>query len=375
MLVACSSIRFDRKTIEGAQGEIVAVDLANGQIKWRKTIASQAGVSGAVLSPVAVKGENFIYTSTNKEVVSRNIATQARVWTYANANPFFGGVAIAGDCVYAADLYGSVFGINLADGAVQWQFDLAADPTVGSKSMVFGSPVVHGGDLYVGTCNPDGDTVQSSYVVCLSDKPSTIPMSWVPIAVDAARRSVSIPCRIAPRKLAALKDIYPLEVVATYPTPRGQKAHETLVVFNSKPSEIHKALESIGLKAGKPAVGEGVVGSGAEVRILLEVPGVTGTPRLIPLEKLMIDTRTGKTLPMLTWHFTGSVMRQPDPTKDEKVYGADLTGSLISLIPVTDETVCQLHLSLNDGKPLRLDANKDLLPPEGTEVKLVIQAK
>ncbi len=89
----------------------------------------------------------------------------------------------------------------------------------------------------------------------------------------------------------------------------------------------------------------------------------------------MVDLRTGKTLPMLTWHFTGSKFSQPDPTKDEKVYGADLTGTLISLLPVTDETVCQLHLSFNDGKPLKLDVNKDLMPPEGTEVNLIIQAK
>ncbi|HYG74073.1 MAG TPA: FG-GAP-like repeat-containing protein [Planctomycetota bacterium] len=369
VIVGCSNIRFDRKLIGNAKGQVIALDLASGQVKWKKEI------TGAVLSPVAVKGEVAIYTSTNGEVVARNVNTSQRVWTYNAKQPLFAGVAIAGEAVYAADLYGGVHALNLADGQVQWHLELSTDPNIQSKSMVFGSPVVHGGDVYIATCNPDGDTPQSSYVVCLSDKAPVIAQKFVPVTVDKAKRSVSIPCRVAPRKLPALKEIYPLEVVATFPAPRGQKAHETVVVFDSKPSEVHAALESIGLKAGAPAVGEGAMSSGAEVKISLEVPGVAGVPRLIPMEKLVVDTRTGKTLPKLKWHFTGSVMRQPDPTKSEKVYGADQTGTLISLLPVTDETVCQLHLSLADGKPLRLDTNKELLPPEGTEVKLIIEAK
>jgi len=369
VLVGCSSIRFDRKILDKAKGEIVALDLATGQVKWRKATA------GAILSPIAAKGDLLIYAGTDKFVIARNIATGERKWSFEGKQPFFAGVAIAGDSVYAADLYATVHGINLADGVLQWKMDLATDAAVQSKSMVFGSPVVHGGDVFVATCNPDGESVQTSYVVCLSDKPSTVAVKSAPVTIDVKNRSISIPCKIAQRKLPSLKEIYPLEVVATFPPPRGQKAHETMVTFDTPPSEVHKALVSLGLKPGKPAVGEGVIGTGAELKIMLEVPGVTGSLRRIPLEKLMVDMRTGKSLPMLTWHFTGSVMRQPDPTKDEKVYGADLTGTLISLLPVTDETVCQLHLSFKDGKPLRLDTNKNLLPPEGTEVKLIIEAK
>ena len=102
---------------------------------------------------------------------------------------------------------------------------------------------------------------------------------------------------------------------------------------------------------------------------------LVGKPRLIPLEKLIVDARTGKTLPPLTWRFTGSVLRQPDPGREERVYGADLSGTLISLLPVTDETVCQAGISMQDGKLLRLETNKNLLPPEGAEVRLIIEAK
>src|SRR2546430_13432092 len=78
------------------------------------------------------------------------------------------------------------------------------------------------------------------------------------IVVDAAKKSITIPAKIAPRKLAKLDQIYPVEVIACWPEQmNGQKAHETVVVFEVKPSEVHKALESFGLKAGTPAQSDG----------------------------------------------------------------------------------------------------------------------
>lgn len=370
VLVGCSSIRFDRKLIDKAQGEVVALNLADGKVKWRKEI------KGAVLSPIAVKGDLAIYTGTDGMVVARLVATGDSKWKYEAKQPFFAGPAIAGDAVYVADLYAGIHALNIADGTVLWgRLDLGADAQIQSKSMIFASPTVHGGDLYISSCNPDGETAQQSYIACLSDKPPALAAKFAPVTIDKEKRQVSIPCKVAPRKLAALKETYPLEVLATFPTPRGQKAHETVVTFESRPSEVHKALEQIGCKPGKPVVGEGVMATGSELKIFLEVPGVTGVPRLIPAEKLMVDMRTGKSLPSMTWHFTGSVMKQPDPTKEEKMYGADLTGTLVSLLPVTDETVCQAHVNLAEGKLLRLDTNKDLLPPEGTEIRMIFQAK
>ena len=195
------------------------------------------------------------------------------------------------------------------------------------------------------------------------------------IVVDAATRSILLPARIAPRKLASLKEIYPLEVVATFPAPRGQKAHETAVTFEAKPSEIHKALEKLGVKPGKPAKGEDAAASGPEVRISIEIQGATGKPRVISIEPAIIDIRTGKRMPPLKWYFTGSAMRQPDPDKPARVYGADLTGTLISLYPVTDETVFQSNLTMKEESLLKLETNKNVLPEEGTAVTLRIELK
>lgn len=195
------------------------------------------------------------------------------------------------------------------------------------------------------------------------------------ITVNKEKREVSIPCKIAPRKLAYLTEIYPIEVIACWPHPQGKKAHETIVVFDVKPSDVHKALGDLGLKPGKPVKGEGVA-TGPEVKVFLEIPVEGGgEPRRLPIEKAIVDRTTGKTMPALKWFFTGSALSQPDPNKNEKVYGADLTGTLISVFPVTDETVLQSNLTSKDEPLIKMETNKKVLPPEGAPVTLVVQVK
>ena len=71
------------------------------------------------------------------------------------------------------------------------------------------------------------------------------------LVVNKEERTVSIPCLIAPRKLPNLNEIYPIEVVATSPAPAGKKAHETVVTTGVKPSDVHKAIESLGSGQGE----------------------------------------------------------------------------------------------------------------------------
>lgn len=195
------------------------------------------------------------------------------------------------------------------------------------------------------------------------------------ITIDKEKKSVSIACKIAPRKLPNLPEVYPLEVVGTLAAPKGQKAHETVVVFDVKPSDVHKALEALGLKAGKPAKGEGAKAEGPEVEVFLDIPKDGGTTERVAIEKLMVDRKSGKALPKLKWHFTGSILSQPDPDKPDKVFGADQTGTLIAIFPVTDETVIQSGLTLKEEKLIKLETNTKLLPAEGKDVQLVIVAK
>ncbi|MBY0526282.1 MAG: YdjY domain-containing protein [Gemmataceae bacterium] len=207
------------------------------------------------------------------------------------------------------------------------------------------------------------------------------------IVVNKEKRTVTIPCKIAARKIddPAYKEIYPIEVIATWPwrkdPPGGQKAHETVITFDFsfKPSQVHKALEELGLKPGKPALGEGdgkemPVAEGPECGIFLEFTA-DGVDKKLPIEKTLVSRDNPKLkLPPMKWRFTGSVMKQPNPDKPEKVYGADLSGTLISVFPVTDTTVFQTQLTMKEEKLIKMETNKTLLPKEGTPCKLVIEA-
>lgn len=195
--------------------------------------------------------------------------------------------------------------------------------------------------------------------------------------VDKDKRLLRIPARIAPRKIndPRYKQIYPIEVIACWPFPKGQKAHETVVTVEVLPSRVHQALVELGLKPGRPVLGESATPpQGPECKIYLELPEA-GSLRRITLDKALLDKRTGKPFPKsVTWRFTGSAMTKPDPNSNKVVYGADLTGTLITIFPVTDQTVFQTNLTLKYEHLLQLETNSRLLPPEGTPVQLVIEA-
>src|SRR5947207_1113914 len=145
------------------------------------------------------------------------------------------------------------------------------------------------------------------------------------VVVDKDARTITIDAKIAPRKLAHLKEIYPLEVIATWAHPKGKKAHETIVTIDDavKPSDIHKALESLGLKSGTPVQGEGEP-KGPAVNIYFLVPDSTGLERKVTMDKAMVDSKNGKPFPKsVEWRFTGSAAVQPDTNTNEKMYRAD----------------------------------------------------
>ena len=196
------------------------------------------------------------------------------------------------------------------------------------------------------------------------------------IVIDKDKRTVTIDAKIAPRKLEYLKgEIYPLEVIATWPHPKGKKAHETVVVTDVKPSDVHKAIESLGIKPGAPVMGGKAEPQGPEFDVYIGVPGAGGDWKRVALEKCIVDSRTGKAFPKsVKFRFTGSKMVQPDPNKQEKVYGADESGTVLSIFPVTDQTVFQTNLSMEYEKFMKLETNPKVLPKEGTPVKLILQA-
>jgi hypothetical protein len=197
------------------------------------------------------------------------------------------------------------------------------------------------------------------------------------VVIDKDKRTITIPAKVAPRKIddPRYKEIYPIEVIPCFAFPRGQKAHETVVTIGVKPSEVHKALVDLGLQPGKPVFGESKEApAGPKCKIFLEFERSDGQTKKVAIEKTLYDRSTKKTLPPLEWRFTGSILTKPDPNKDETVYGADQTGTLITIFPVTAEAVFQTQLTMKEEKFVKLETDESVLPKVGTPVKLIIEA-
>lgn len=161
VLVSCSSIRYDPQAVRGAQGEVVSLKLADGSVEWRREV--DAGVLGSV----AVAGTLAVYTDTGGRAQALDAKSGQPRWTFTGGTPFFAGAIVSKDAVYVADLKGVVTALSPADGKVLWKIDAAA----GSPGMVYGSPVLHRGRIYVGTANLEGEAAgKPTFLACIGSE-------------------------------------------------------------------------------------------------------------------------------------------------------------------------------------------------------------
>lgn len=159
VFVSGSSIRYEPAHAAGAKGEVTALKLSDGSVEWRLDL--DAGVLGSV----AAAGDLAIFTDTQGRVQALDGKTGEPRWTWKGDAPFFAAPAVSRDAVYVADLKGAVHALGLADGKLAWK--LALDP----PGMVYGSPVLDRGRLYVATCNLDGASAgQPTALVCIGSE-------------------------------------------------------------------------------------------------------------------------------------------------------------------------------------------------------------
>jgi outer membrane protein assembly factor BamB len=164
VIVTTSSIAYDPKELEGAKGEIVTLDLATGKEKWKKP------VPGGVLGCAAATKDAAVFTSTDGKLRVFDLKDGSRKAIYDAKAPFFASPAIVGDVAYLADLKGGVHAVDLKTGNAVWTLDLGKEP-IKLPGMNYGGITVHGGRLYLATCNLEGAFArQPTVVVCIGSK-------------------------------------------------------------------------------------------------------------------------------------------------------------------------------------------------------------
>ena len=111
-----------------------------------------------------------MFTATDGKVRAFDLKDGSRKMIYDAKAPFFAPPAVVGDTAYAADLNGVVHAIDLKTGAATWTLDLGKEPLKLPGSN-YGGVTVHGGKLYLATCNLEGPFArQPTVVVCIGTK-------------------------------------------------------------------------------------------------------------------------------------------------------------------------------------------------------------
>lgn len=162
IVIGCASIRFDPKEVPG-KGQVVALDLETGALKWKKDLP------GGVVSSIALTEDLAVVTAADGKVRALALKDGAEKWTHTSKSAYFASPAVAGGVAYVADIRGSIAALNLADGNVLWTLDLNKAP-ISADGFVYGSPIVHDGRLYVATCSLNAAVGSTKNVlVCIGE--------------------------------------------------------------------------------------------------------------------------------------------------------------------------------------------------------------
>lgn len=151
-------------------------------------------------------------------------------------------------------------------------------------------------------------------------------------------------------------------------------SHEALFRVDCDGYDLHQGLELIGLPAGKKKLafrGDPTLPDGAPVDVTVEW-GEGKDKKTHPVEDWIFNIRTNKVLERGPWTFTGSVSEFREDVGRE-IYLADQLGNIMAVWRDPSCVVNNPRASATDDKAFAPTQTEGLIPPPGTEVKLVFR--
>jgi hypothetical protein len=157
----------------------------------------------------------------------------------------------------------------------------------------------------------------------------------------------------------------------------GGKTYESLLVLPCRPSHLQTAILLAGGRAGDVSPD---ARGGAPTTTAPAPPGTTvrleialgQPPRILPIERLLIDRQADQSPAPLRWVFTGSFFHRDTPD-DPEYFIADVERSVIAL---WYDATALFNLDRDVGNPYRgptgLEVNTPMLPALDTPVRLRI---
>ncbi|MFC7336381.1 PQQ-binding-like beta-propeller repeat protein [Haloferula chungangensis] len=127
-------------------GVVLALNASDGSEKWKTTLPD------AVLGAVAA-ADKFICPVANGEVIALDPANGERLWSTAISNnaPVLGSAAVTEKSVYAVSQNGYLARLHLADGKEVERVYLNSTDKPGEQGLCISSPIVWNGRLFVGS--------------------------------------------------------------------------------------------------------------------------------------------------------------------------------------------------------------------------------
>ncbi len=161
----------------------------------------------------------------------------------------------------------------------------------------------------------------------------------------------------------------------------GTREHESLVVVEAKPSEVHAALLLLGLEPGTPGRwkwnGERMETTpprGPRLEPIVRWRSAGGEEREARLAD-WIRGADGRRFPA-AWVFSGSILA-PNPRSlgPGEHYVADFSGSLVGLVTFGDETIgaVTIFADQTEVEAANWEAWTERMPAEGSPVTLVLR--
>ena len=188
-------------------------------------------------------------------------------------------------------------------------------------------------------------------------------------ALDEKAGTVSFSAvTLKPEVYAQLKGVIEYVVVN-----KGGKAYESVFESAVDSMALYEGLKKLGLQPGKPAREEDdkkFPPEGGKVRISVEWKD-GDKARKEPIGAFVLDTVTGKPMAAVDWIFTGSKKGFiPDLERQDLL--VQTSKNLVALHHSDPTVLATNPTASTDGN--RYKVNKELLPKEGTPVRILFEA-
>jgi hypothetical protein len=208
-------------------------------------------------------------------------------------------------------------------------------------------------------------TVCTALLLLASSTPASA-QELDPLKIDEKAGQVSFGAR------SVKTDVHPqlkgaIEYLITL--PRGKTYESCFETGPVDPLKLHEALQKIGLKPGHSA-NEAKTAEGDKLKISVEWKAGEKT-RTEPIESFVLDEETKKPMEKVPWIYSGSKEGYV-PEIDAMALMVISSKNLMGLYQGDPTPLITNPAALMTGH--RYKVNKELLPKEGTPVRIIIEA-